>query len=31
MPAKGHPFALAEADRGQRPPVGLPLSGVLLS
>ncbi len=31
MPAKGHPFALAEADRGQRPPVGLFLPGVLLS
>lgn len=31
MPAKGHPFALAEAELGQRPPVGLPLPGVLLS
>ncbi len=31
MPAKGHPFALAEADRGLRPPVGLPVPGVLLS
>ncbi len=30
MPAKGHP-ALAEADRGLRPPVGLPLPGVPLS
>lgn len=29
MPAKGHPFALA--DRGLRPPVGLPLPGVPLS
>ncbi len=31
MPAKGNPFALAEADRGLRPPVGLPLPGVPLS
>lgn len=31
MPAKGHPFVLAEAERGLRPPVGLPVPGVLLS
>ncbi len=31
MPAKGHSFALAEAELGLRPPVGLFLPGVPLS